>query len=65
MAKVQITNRTLQVLNILQGRKKNSTLQLVPKQSIIVEKTDMTDHMRSLIASGTIEVRDMKEVIEV
>jgi len=65
MAKVQITNKTLQVLNILQGRKKNSTLQLVPKQSVIVEKTDMTDHMRSLVASGTIEVKDLKEVIEV
>jgi len=65
MPKVQITNKTLQVLNILQGRKKNSTLQLVPKQSIVIEKTDMTDHMRSLIASGNIEVRDMKEVIEV
>jgi hypothetical protein len=65
MAKVQITNRTLQVLNILQGRKKNSTLQLVPKQSVIIEKSEMSDHMRSLVINGTITVKDLKDVIEV
>ena len=64
MSKIQITNRTTQVINVLQGRKKSATLQLLPKQSAIIEKTDMTDHMRSIIAGSIIEVRDIKDVVE-
>ena len=65
MAKIKVTNKTLQVLNILRGRKKNATMQLVPKQSIVIDKSEMTDHIRSLVAIGAVEARNIAEILEV
>ena len=65
MAKVKVTNKSLQVINLLMGKKKPHNLQLLPKESAIVEKKDLSNHASVLKNRKIIEVKEIKEYIEV
>ena len=66
MAKVQITNKTLYVINLLvRGRKDNETKQLLPKQSIVIERNKLSGHEKKLEQMGRLSIKALEEVVNV
>jgi len=66
MSKVQITNKTMQTIPLLvKGRKDNETKQLLPKQSIVVDRTKLSGHEKNLERLGRVVVKAVDDIINV
>lgn len=66
MAKVKLTNKTLQVLNVLcKARKGNKTVQLMPKASVTVDRTALTPHAKVFETKGMISITAVENAITV
>lgn len=64
MAKVKITNESLQVLNILiKEGSTNKNIQLLSKESVIVDKSILTDQVKRLSDLGHLTITPYTEVV--
>jgi DNA-binding MarR family transcriptional regulator len=67
MAKVRLTNKTMQVLNILckDARTGNKTVQVLPKASVEIDRQDITAHVKRLETNGMVSLASVENTIMV
>jgi len=66
MAKVKLTNKTLQVLNVLcKARKGNKTVQIMPKDSVTVDRSELTSHAKVFESKGMLSIASVENVVTV
>ena len=66
MAKVKLTNKTLQVLNVLcKARKGNKTVQIMPKASVIVDRSELTPHAKVFESKKMLSIVSVENAVTV
>jgi hypothetical protein len=66
MSKVKVMNQSLQVINILvKETKDNSSVQLLPKQEIIIDKSQLTEQIKRLSDLSIVSITPFVETITI
>jgi hypothetical protein len=66
MSKVKVMNQSLQVINILvKETKDNSSVQLLPKQEIIIDKSQLTEQIKRLSDLSMVSITPFVETITI
>jgi len=66
MSKVLITNKTMQTIPLLvRGRKDNETKQILPKQSVSIDRTKLSGHEKKLEKLGRVSIKVVEDIVNV